>query len=171
MPDSLATTLINPYLTYNFRVKWDNQYVAAVTHVSGLVRKTNVVSFHAGGQPQSALKIPGQSDYEPVRLERGITMDTAFEEWAQLVWWYPNTSALGAEVSLDKFRKDIQIELYNQAGVIVLRYNLHSCWPSEYIAMPELDSETNAVALASLTLEHEGWERDTSVTAPTPVSG
>ena len=83
MPDTEQTEVTNPFLTYNFLVKWDGKYVAAVTNVSGLTRRTSVVEFHAGGQPQSAVKIPGQTGYEPVRLERGITTDTAFEDWAQ----------------------------------------------------------------------------------------
>jgi phage tail-like protein len=163
---SLYTTTVNPFLTYNFLVKWDGAYVGAVTHVSGLTRRTQVVSFHAGGQPQSAQKIPGQTDYEPVRLERGITTDSAFEDWANKLWYYPNTSALGQEVSMTDFRKPMQIELYNQAGVIVLRYNLYNCWPSEYTALPDLSSDANAIALASMTIEHEGWDRDLSLTAP-----
>ncbi|MFL5912226.1 MAG: phage tail protein [Gaiellaceae bacterium] len=161
-----STTPVNPYLTYNFLVKWDGQPVAAVTHVSGLTRRTQVVSFHAGGQPQTAFKIPAQTDYEPVRLSRGITIDTAFEDWANYVWNYPNTQKLGSEMDLTNFRKPMQVELYNQAGVVVLRYNLYNCWPSEYTALPDLDSEANAVALASMTIEHEGWDRDASVTAP-----
>ena len=159
------TTPMNPYLTYNFLVKWNNAYVAAVTNVSGLTRKTEVVSFHAGGQPQSAFKIPGQTDYEPVRLSRGITTDTAFETWANMMWFYPNTQKLGNEVDLDHFRQPMQIELYDQAGRLLLRYNLYNCWPSEYTALPDLDSEANTVALASMTIEHEGWDRDLTVQA------
>jgi len=163
----MATTQpVNPYLTYNFLVKWDNQPVAAVSHVSGLTRRTQVVSFHAGGQPQAPFKIPGQTDYEPVRLARGITTDTAFEDWANLTWNFDKSGQLGNEVDMANFRKPLQIELYNQAGVIVLRYRLYNCWPSEYTALPDLDSESNVVALASMTIEHEGWDRDTSVTAP-----
>ena len=47
--------------------------------------------------------------------------------------------------------------------VVLLRYNLYNCWPSEYTALPDLDSEANTVALASMTIEHEGWDRDLSV--------
>lgn len=168
MADAPASAVpVNPFLTYNFLVKWDGAAVAAVTKVSGLTKKTEVVTFRSGGQPQSPSKIPGITDYQPVVLERGVTMDVAFEQWANKVWYYPNTQALGQEVSLADFRKNIQIELYNQAGQIVIRYNLYNCWPSQYTALPELASEANTVALASLTLEHEGWDRDTSVTAPT----
>lgn len=167
MPNtSLPTTLVNPYLTYNFIIKWDNQPVAAVTRVSGLTRMTAVVPFRAGGQPQTTFKIPGQTDYQPVTLERGITTDHAFEQWANKVWDYPNTSKFGNEVSLKDFRKNIQIEVYNQAGQLAIRYNLYRCWPSEYTALPELSAQANVVALASLTLQHEGWDRDTSVQPP-----
>jgi phage tail-like protein len=167
MAPPLTATPVNPYLTYNFLVKWDGAYVAAVSSVSGLTRETQVVSFHAGGQPQSAVKIPGQTTYEPVRLARGITTDTAFENWASTMWSYPNTAKLGNQMSMADFRKPMQIELYNQAGQLTLRYNLYNCWPSEYTALPDLDSEANTVALASLTIEHEGWDRDTTVTPPT----
>jgi len=163
---SLPTTLVNPYLTYNFIVKWDNQPVAAVSRVSGLTRTTVAVPFRAGGQPQTTFKIPGQTDYQPVTLERGITTDPTFEQWANKVWDYPNTSQFGNEVSLKDFRKNIQIEVYNQAGQLAIRYNLYRCWPSEYTALPELSAEANVVALASLTLQHEGWDRDTSVQPP-----
>jgi len=161
---TLPTEVTNPFLTYNFLIKWDSKPVAAVTTVSGLTRRTAVVSFHAGGQPQSALKIPGQTDYEPVRLQRGITTDTSFEDWANLMWNFPNTQALGNETQLATFRKPMQIELYDQQGILAVRYNLYNCWPSEYTALPDLDGSANAVALASMTIEHEGWDRDTSVT-------
>src|SRR3954454_13336544 len=150
--------LVDPF-QYNFIVKWDGRYVAAVTSVTGLTRRTAVVSSHAGGQPQSALKVPGQTDYQPVRLERGITTDTAFQDWANLMWDYPNTQQLGNETQLASFRKPMQIELYDQQRVLALRYNLYNCWPSEYTAWPELGPETNVVALASMTIEHEGWAR------------
>jgi phage tail-like protein len=164
---NMQTTPVNPFLTYNFQVIFDGSPVAAVTHVSGLTRRTEVVSFRSGGQPQSPFKIPGQTDYEPIVLQRGITTDVRFEQWANKMRYYPNTGQLGQEVSLADFRKNIQLELYNQAGQLVIRYNVYNCWPSEYTALPELAADANVVALASLTLEHEGWDRDTTVKPPT----
>ena len=169
---SLPTTVAHPYLTYNFRVKWDGNYVAAVTSVSGLSRSTQVVAFHAGGQPQSAFKLPGQTDFAPITLQRGITTDTAFEQWANMVWYYPDTGQLGNQFNtLASFRKNIQIELYNQSGQLALRYNVYNCWPSEFTSLPDLQSEANVVAIASLTLQHEGWDRDLTVQPPTPPTG
>jgi phage tail-like protein len=164
---TVRTTPVDPFLTYNFLVSWDGNPVAAVTKVTGLTKKTETVTFRSGGQSQTPFKIPGTTDYQPITLERGVTFDVAFEQWANKMWYYPNTQALEQEVSLGDFRKNIQIALYNQAGQIVIRYNVYNCWPSEYTALPDLDSAANTVALARLTLEHEGWDRDTSVTPPT----
>jgi len=143
---------VDPYLTYNFRVKWDNRCVAAVASVSGLSRP---------GHPTA-----GQTEYAPVRLERGIATDRAFMEWAGKIWLYPGTPQVDGEPSLKDFRKPIQIELHDQAGQLAMRWNLYNCWVSEYTAMPELDGAADVVAVATVTIEHEGWERDTSVTAP-----
>jgi phage tail-like protein len=88
--------------------------------------------------------------------------------WASKVWQVG--AGLGAEVSLADFRKDLIIEVYNEAGQPAIAYKVHRCWVSEYTALPELDASANAVAIQSLKLEHEGWERDTSVTEPTEPS-
>jgi phage tail-like protein len=87
-----------------------------------------------------------------------------FHDWAGLVWNYG--SALGAEVSLANFRKDIYLEVYNEAGQLVLGYKIYRCWVSEYQATPDFDANANAIAIEHIKLENEGWERDTSVVEP-----
>lgn len=164
----------DPYKNFKFRIKWDGKYVAGVSKVSGLVRTTQVVKHRSGGDPSTPRVSPGQSEYEPITLERGVTHDVAFEQWANKVWDYAN-STKGDDnsnqiVSLKDFRKDIIIELYNEAGQKVIAYNVYRCWVSEFNAMPELDALGNAVAIQSIKLENEGWERDTSVTEPTEPS-
>ena len=98
-------------------------------------------------------------------MERGLTQDRAFESSANKVWTLG--AADGSEVSLKDFRKDIHIELFNEAGQLVMAYKIYRCWVSEYQAMPDLDANANAVAIEHIKLENEGWERDTSVTEPT----
>lgn len=158
----------DPYKNFKFRVKWDGRYVAGVSKVSALKRTTEVVTHREGGDPSSSRKSPGRSEYEAITLERGVTHDPEFEKWAQKVWSYG--SGLGAEVSLKDFRKEIIIEVYNEAGQRALAYNLHRCWVSEFQALPELDANANAVAIQTLKLENEGWERDEAVTEPTEPS-
>ncbi len=145
-------------------MKWDGKYVAGVSKVSPLVRRTEVLYHREGGDPSTSHKSPGRTEYEPIILERGVTQDFEFENWAKKVWNFGG--ALGSEVSLKDFRKDIIIELYNEAGQKVMAYKVYRCWVSEYQALPELDSNTAAVAFQHVKLENEGWERDASVTEP-----
>jgi phage tail-like protein len=169
VPESTVNTYrYDPFKKFKFRIKWDGNYVAGISKVGGLTRSTQVVSHREGGDPSSSRKSPGQTDYGPITLERGVTHNREFEEWANKVWTYGN--AAGQEVSLKDFRKDIIIELYNEAGQKVIAYNVFRCWVSEYTAMPELDASGNAVAIQSMTLQHEGWERDYEVTEPSEPS-
>ena len=136
-----------------------------MSKVSGLKRTTEVVKHREGGDPSSSRKSPGRTEYEAITLDRGVTHDTEFEKWANKVWNYGN--ALGQEVSLKDFRKDIIIELYNEAGQKVIAYTVYRCWVSEFQSLSDLDANANAVAIQHIKLENEGWERDYEVPEPT----
>jgi phage tail-like protein len=162
---SVNTTRFDPYKNFKFRVKWDGRYVAGISKVGALKRTTEVVKHREGGDPSSSRKSPGRSEYEAITLERGVTHDPDFEDWANKVWNFGASN--GSEVSLQDFRKDILIEMYNEAGQLVITYKVYRCWVSEFQALPELDANANAVAIQTIKLENEGWERDTEVTEPT----
>lgn len=157
-------TRLDPYKNFKFRVKWDGKYVAGVSKISGLRRMTDVVEHREGGDPSTSHKATGQTKYDAITLERGLTQDTAFEDWANQVWKLG--ASLGAESQLKEFRKDLYLELYNEAGQLVMAYKIYRCWPSEYQALPDLDAGANAVAIEHIKLENEGWERDASVKEP-----
>jgi len=154
----------DPYKNFKFRVKWEGRYVAGVSKVGALKRTTEVVEHRSGGDPSTSNKSPGRNKFEAVTLERGVTHDPEFEKWANKVWNFG--SGLGVEVSLADFRKDVVVEVYNEAGQLALAYNLYRCWPSEFQALPDLDANANAVAIQTLKLENEGWERDYAVVEP-----
>lgn len=162
---SVNTSRFDPYKNFKFRVKWDGKYVAGISKVSALKRTTEVVKHREGGDPSSSRKSPGRTEYDAISLDRGVTHDPEFEAWAGKVWHLG--AGLGSEVSLQDFRKDIIIEMYNEAGQLVISYHVYRCWVSEYQAQPDLDSNANAVAIQHIKLENEGWERDTSVVEPT----
>jgi phage tail-like protein len=155
----------DPYKQFKFRIKWDGRYVPGICRVSGLVRKTDVIIHREGGDPSSSRQSPGATSYEPIQLLRGRTHDNMFEEWAKKVW--NHGEALGSEVSLKDFRKDITIELLNESGQLVMAFKVFRCWPSEYTPLGELDATRTSVSFESITLQHEGWERDTSISEPT----
>jgi phage tail-like protein len=157
-------TRLDPYKNFKFRVKWDGRYVAGISKVSALKRMTEVVKHRDGGDPSTSHKSPGRTEYEAITLERGVTHDGEFETWARKVW--DVGGGQGTEVSLKDFRKNIRLELYNEAGQVVIAYNVFRCWVSEYQAFPDLDANANAIAIQHLKLENEGWVLDPDVAEP-----
>jgi len=165
---TVNTHRFDPYKNFKFRVKWDGRYVAGVSKCGALKRTTEVVKHREGGDPSSTRKSPGRTEYEAITLERGVTHDPEFERWANKVWNFG--AGLGAESSLKDFRKDILLEVYNEAGQLVLAYKIYRCWVSEFQAQADLDANANAVLIQSIKLENEGWERDYEVTEPAEPS-
>ena len=164
---SVNADRFDPYKNFKFLIKFpgNTNPVAGISKVSSLKRTTEVVKHREGGDPSSSRKSPGRSEFEPITLERGVTHDLEFEQWANKVWDF--SSGRGTEVSLKDFRRDIIIEVYNEAGQLAIAYRVFRCWVSEYQALPDLDANANAVAIQTIKLENEGWERDTAVTEPT----
>lgn len=165
---TVNATRVDPYKNFKFRVKWDGAYVAGVSKVSALKRTTEVVKHRDGGNPSTSHKSPGRTEYEAITLERGVTHDLAFEQWAGKVWDYQNAQAQNAdqEVSLADFRKDVILDVFNEAGQKVISYHVYRCWVSEYQALPDMDANANAVAIQHIKLENEGWDRDPAVVEP-----
>ncbi|MGD0239888.1 MAG: phage tail protein [Streptosporangiaceae bacterium] len=165
---TVNATRFDPYKNFKFKVKVDGAYVAGVSKVSPLKRTTEVVKHREGGDQSTSRKSPGRNEYEAITLERGVTHDLVFEQWANKVWDYKNAQAQNAdqEVSLADFRKDVIIDFFNEAGQKVISYHVYRCWVSEYQALPDLDANANAVAIQHIKLENEGWDRDVSVVEP-----
>lgn len=165
---TVNATRFDPYKNFKFRVRWDARYVAGISKVGALKRTTEVVRHREGGDPSSSRKSPGRTEFEAVTLERGVTHDPEFEAWARKVWDFG--AGRGAETSLKDFRKDILLEVMNEAGQVAVSYRIFRCWVSEFQALPELDANANAVAIQSIKLENEGFERDEGVVEPAEPS-
>ncbi len=157
------THRFDPYKNMRFKVKWDGKYVAGVSKVSALKQTTEVVSHREGGDPSTQRHSPSTWKFEPLTLERGVTHDPEFEDWAHKVYSVEG----GAVFTLKDFRKDIIIELYNEAGQVAKAYKVFRCWVSEYQALPELDANGHAVAFEHIVIQNEGWIRDADVAEPT----
>jgi phage tail-like protein len=154
----------DPYKNFKFLVRWDGKTVAGVSKVSALKRTTEVVRHREGGDPSTSRKSPGRTEYGPITLERGVTHDEEFELWARKVWNYG--AGLGSEVSLADYKKNINLQVLNEAGQVVIAYNIYRCWVSDYESASGFDSNSDAVLIQHVTLENEGWERDKAVVEP-----
>jgi phage tail-like protein len=160
---SVNTHRFDPYKNFKFRIKWDGRVVAGVSKISPLKRSTEPVTHREGNDPSTARVSPSVWKFEPITVERGVTHDTDFEAWANLIY----TTQGDAAISLRNFRKDVLIEFMNEQGTVAKAYRVFRCWVSEYTALPELDANANTVAIESMVLQNEGWERDPSVPEPT----
>lgn len=158
----------DPYKNFKFRVKWDGKYVLGASKVGGLKRTTEVVKHREGGDPSTSRKSPGRTEFDAITIERGVTHDLEFLKWTSKVWNFG--AGLGAESSLKDFRKDITIELYNDAGQLAIAFKVFRCWVSEFQPVSDLDANANAVAIEHIKLENEGWERDADVPEPAEPS-
>jgi phage tail-like protein len=158
----------DPYKNFKFRVTWDGAVIPGISKVSTLRRSTEAVVHREGGEPSTFRVSPGLTKYAPITLKRGITADTAFEDWANQVSRVGGTP--GGNVVLAGFRKDVSIEIVGEAGKVALRYLVYRCWVSEYAALPDLEDDGTVVLIESITLEHEGWMRDTTVGERRPES-
>jgi phage tail-like protein len=162
----------DPYKNFKFRVKFGTSsvYVAGVSKVSALKRTTELVEHREGGDPSSSHKSPGRTKYEAITMERGVTHDPEFEAWANKVWNFNNAQAPAdqrqLEVSLQDFRRNLTIDLFNEAGQKVISYTVFRAWVSEFTAQADLDANANAVLIQSIKIEHEGWVRDPAVREP-----
>jgi phage tail-like protein len=153
----------DPYRGFKFKIKLGgNAYVAGLNKCSALKKTTEVTEWREGGDESTSHKLPGKTKYDPITLSAGVTHDDTFEKWANLVNNYQGDSRM----SLKNYRKDVTIDVFNEAGQKVISYNVYRCWVSEYQALPELDAASNNIMIQTIKLENEGWERDVSVVEP-----
>jgi phage tail-like protein len=158
------THRFDPYRTFKFQVLIDGKPVAGLKKMGALKKKTEQVKWRTAGDPSIERILPGGTSYEPIVLEQGLTHDPVFENWANLVNNIDGDSAM----SLKNFRKNIVINVLNLQGQVALSYKIRRAWVSDYQAVPDLDAHTmNAVGIQTMTLQHEGWSRDTTVPEPT----
>ena len=133
---NVRTVRFDPYKNFKFRVKLEDRYVAGFTKAGGL-------------ECRIGPKSPFQSKYEAITLERGVTRDKEFQQWAS-----------NKDMSLKDSRRDIILEVYNEAGQLAFAYKIYRCWVSEFQAIPDLDASASTVDIQHLKLENEGLGRD-----------
>lgn len=163
-PFTVNINRLDPYKSYRFLVYFDTSTtpVAGVSKVTALKRSSDPIEYKEGGNA-IIRKGLGRTKYDPITMERGVTFDTDFENWANAAQVLDTGSP---STSLKNLRKELRIELLNEEGQPVRRYIAHRCWVSEYQALPDLDAGANAVAIEHIKVENEGWERDLSLAEP-----
>ena len=151
----MANLHLEPLKNFRFRILWDGVPVAGITRIHALRRTTEVVRHSEGADASGTHKSPGKTEYDAIVLERAISEDRAFEQWASEVWTFGENPRVGKD-----FRKEVRLEVYDDSGQLALAFKLLRCWVSEYQALPDLDAAATGVAIETVKIETEGWVRD-----------
>ena len=166
MPEfSVNTERFDPYKNFKFRVKWDGKYVPGIFRVHGFMRRTLTKKL-PGPERHPFRYAPARTTFDPIILIRGRTHDTEFENWANQIW----NIDIDPDEEPTEYKKNITVELFNEAGQLAIAYNVFNCWPIRYNPLGKLDANDTEIATETLVLIHEGWERDKNVAEPSEPS-
>jgi len=147
----------DPYRNFRFEVEVDGFTHAGFQKVSGMKHSVNVIEYREGGENEVMRKMPGQSSFEPVTLERGVSDNSDFLDWINTIFNIDN--AAGAQGDVEGWRKDVTVYLKNKAGDRVKKYTLLECWPSEKTTA-DMDASGNDVMIETLVLQNEGVKEE-----------
>src|SRR6476659_8604164 len=119
-PFTVNINRFDPYKTFRFLVFFGTSTapVAGVSKVTGLKRSSDVIEYKQGGDA-IIRKGLGRTKYEPITLERGVTHDPDFEQWANAAQVLDKGSP---STSLKNLRQQVRIELLNEVGQPAHRY-------------------------------------------------
>ena len=134
----------DPYKNFNFRVEIDGIAVADFREATGLESDTAVIEYRTGAD-RYVRKLPGLTKFANIVLKRGVTQNNELWNWRR--------SVLEGKVE----RKNGSIILLEEDGTEVVRWNFRDGWPSKWIG-PELNAQSNDVAIEAIEIAHEGLE-------------
>jgi phage tail-like protein len=150
----------DPYRRFTLRIQWDGHAIPGITFLSPLLRSTEATEYREGGSGGVVHSVPGRTTWAPIVLRRPVSTDHAFEQWANQV------SSPAPAPGPAGFRKNIRVEILTGSGHVAVAYDVYRCWVSAYEALPTLDVDARERPVETLTLQHEGWQRDPSIPAP-----
>lgn len=151
--------------------------------VSGLAASTEPIAYREGGDNTTPRKMPGQTDFPPISLTRGLvgTRDQmrAMYNWFAAIFAVTQgndgTAFGGPGPSVPDFRATVIVRVYDHPrnmgephvvpdghisstfGSVRAGWKIYNAWPSA-LAFSDLDAGGNGVLVNNLTLMHEGWE-------------
>ncbi|MEU1816089.1 phage tail protein [Streptomyces roseifaciens] len=129
--------------------------------VSGLSITTDVVVYRQGGMNTTTQKMPGQSDFAPITLSRGLICgDSNVYDWLRQLFMVMqgqggNDGSYNFRAYMDIFLLDHPVT--TKTVTYKAGWRVYNCWPTS-VAFGDLDAGANGVELQQITLAHEGWD-------------
>lgn len=147
---------VDPYKNFNFLVEitGNNNFAkAGFQTVSGLNMNTDIVEYREGGDTTTPRKSPGQTNFDDIEFERGMTEDTDMFDWASKVF----DANKKAQNNDPKFRATILVKLRDRENNVVKTWEIQRAWVSAY-EVSELDAMGDGIAVETMTVTHEGFK-------------
>jgi phage tail-like protein len=146
-----------PFENRRFLVVTGNAAIPGISNVSSLQWTADVITITEGGSHIS-ISEPGKINYQPLTIEREVSFDPFFEDWAQLVAGHGSQSG--------SIFKNLIIKIFDPAEQLVVSYNVYRCFPITYEAFSTLDVDGHVMLQERLVLVYQSFERDLAVVAP-----
>lgn len=167
--DSRSSLNTDPLRNFRFRVMFDNPHLSAVSpqfgfmSVDGLSVTTDVISYRQGGQNSTTQKLPGQSDFAPITLSKGVVAsanDTGLLGWLNDI--FVAVQGTGSNNGSTNFRSTVTIYLLEHPATtaavrVMAAWRIYRAWPTS-VAFGSLDAGANGVLMNQISLAHEGWD-------------
>ena len=142
-----GTTDAFPYLSFRFRVEFDNVIAGGFTECTGLTVETEVEERREGGLNEFAHKLPKGTKYGTLILKRGFLDSTDLWDW--------NARVIAGQTEQ---RKNLSIVLLDGEGNDKIRWDVRDALPIKWSGS-ELKSDGNTVMIETLELVHHGFVR------------
>jgi phage tail-like protein len=129
--------------------------------VSGLNVTTEVIPYREGGMNTTTQKMPGQSDFAPITLSKGLAVgDSQMMDWMRQL--FTVIQGTGSGKAGQEFRHMVDIKVLDHpvtSGNTPAKaaFRVYNAWPTA-VAFSDLDAGANAIIVQQMTLAHEGFE-------------
>ena len=166
---SMAHLATDPLRNFKFRVTIEAfpNITYGFMSVSGMNITTEVISYREGAMNTTTQKMPGQSDFSPITLSRGLAVGNPVDLlWmAQLFKVIQGTGKFGAN---NDFRSNIHLDVIGHpvttpTAPVVARFKVYNAWPTT-LSFSDLDAGASQLLVAQIALAHEGWDWDVAST-------
>lgn len=120
----------------------------------------NTQKYSEGGAHLWPKNIVDSVEYKPIALQRGVTSDFNFHQWAiQFMELVKGKRDNGNSSRPGEYRKTIIIDHMDRAGRIVKRYALYNAFPIEYKPASDFSADgDDLLSMERLVLAYESFE-------------
>lgn len=164
--NSIAHLKTDPLRNFKFRVRIHHPKIQGIgsmgfMSVSGLNISTEVIPYREGGMNTTTQKLPGQSDFAPITLTRGLAVgDTQMMDWMEEMFHVIQGNGKGT--SGNNFRATMDVSVMDHPVTkgptpVKAAFRVYNAWPTS-VAFSDLDAGANAIMIQQMTLAHEGFE-------------